>query len=207
MGATHSPRGLARRERGRFGKPAGRGGIAHRECIAMRDLTECLLQAYDSVADRAYRKYLNRGAEPGRELDDWLSAEREMQHELDVDISESESVVTVLASVPGFLGDEIDIGVESGWLIILGRRSRTARPGDPENGSSLVGAKHAAPGKGAWHRRVPSPRSDNPANGPAPPQIECIFSVIPLPADVDPTRCNAVLADGLLGIRMPKRAN
>lgn len=155
----------------------------------MRDLTECLIEACDSVADRAYRKYLNRGSEPGRELDDWLSAERELQHELAVDISESENIVSVLASVPGFLAEEIDIGVESGWLIILGRRSRQTGPSDAEN------------------RLDPSPLASGPANGPSPPQIECIFSVIPLPADVDPTRCDAVLADGLLGIRMPKRAN
>jgi len=28
---------------------------------------------------RAYEIYLTRGASPGRELDDWLAAERELQ--------------------------------------------------------------------------------------------------------------------------------
>jgi hypothetical protein len=34
---------------------------------------------HDRVAQRAYELYLARGCEQGRELDDWLCAEREMQ--------------------------------------------------------------------------------------------------------------------------------
>lgn len=30
------------------------------------------------IAARAYEKYLARGGQPGRELDDWLEAEREL---------------------------------------------------------------------------------------------------------------------------------
>ena len=32
----------------------------------------------DEIAGRAYELYLARGAQPGRDLDDWLQAEREL---------------------------------------------------------------------------------------------------------------------------------
>jgi hypothetical protein len=41
-------------------------------------LDSCINEIRDSVAKHAYEKYLARGAEQGRELEDWLSAEREM---------------------------------------------------------------------------------------------------------------------------------
>ncbi len=31
------------------------------------------------IRERAYQIFLNRGAQPGRELDDWLQAERELK--------------------------------------------------------------------------------------------------------------------------------
>jgi hypothetical protein len=34
--------------------------------------------SYDHIATRAYEIYIARGAEPGRDLDDWLEAERQL---------------------------------------------------------------------------------------------------------------------------------
>jgi hypothetical protein len=36
----------------------------------------------EEIRRRAYEIYLERGEEPGRELDDWLQAERELEHQL-----------------------------------------------------------------------------------------------------------------------------
>ncbi len=36
---------------------------------------------YEQIARRAYEIYLARGSEPGRELEDWLQAERELRNE------------------------------------------------------------------------------------------------------------------------------
>ena len=38
--------------------------------------------ALDEIAQRAYALYLGRGGEDGHDLDDWLTAERELQEEL-----------------------------------------------------------------------------------------------------------------------------
>lgn len=34
---------------------------------------------HDEIAEAAYRRYLNRGAEHGRDFDDWLQAEQELR--------------------------------------------------------------------------------------------------------------------------------
>jgi len=34
----------------------------------------------DEIRLRAYEIYLQRGGEPGREMEDWLQAERELEH-------------------------------------------------------------------------------------------------------------------------------
>ena len=36
----------------------------------------------EEIRRRAYEIYLERGEQPGRELDDWLQAERELAHEV-----------------------------------------------------------------------------------------------------------------------------
>jgi hypothetical protein len=33
----------------------------------------------EQIAQRAYQRYVERGSEPGREVEDWLEAERELR--------------------------------------------------------------------------------------------------------------------------------
>jgi hypothetical protein len=40
---------------------------------ARRDVT------HDEIAEAAYRRYLSRGGEHGRDFDDWVEAERELR--------------------------------------------------------------------------------------------------------------------------------
>ena len=42
----------------------------------------------DAIARRAYELYEARGGEPGRDLEDWLKAERELEAILRADVSE-----------------------------------------------------------------------------------------------------------------------
>jgi HSP20 family molecular chaperone IbpA len=92
---------------------------APREYVALHDLTDCLLRAYEFIAQRAYEKFLLRGGEPGRELEDWLDAERELLLPIVVNIEESEDFVRALAATPGFSGAEIGVGIEPRWLAII----------------------------------------------------------------------------------------
>lgn len=95
---------------------------ATRECVPLCDLTDCLLQAYEFVARRAYEKFLLRGGEAGQELEDWLSAERELLVPIAVDIEESADFVRAIASTPGFSGSDIGVGIEERWLAIVAYR-------------------------------------------------------------------------------------
>ncbi len=273
-----------------------------RENIAVHDITDCLIEAYDCVARLAYEKFVARGAQAGGELDDWLTAEHELLDNLPADIQDSGENITALVSVPGLHAAQIKIGIESRWLVIVSRRS-SARDGDRENdagkytrhGDAAANPEnHTEEGGRGMDGRDPDARDpddeacdeieaekvaefsravhgyrqrerngagsigpcddlhgsrrildvntfvgralsreglvverkcDEPANRAAgrngepasdeksghyellakpskpPPQL---FAILELPAEVDASRAIAVLADGLLGLRMPK---
>jgi len=239
-----------------------------RECIPLRDLTDCLLQAYDRVARRAYQRFLNRGGVPGGELEDWLSAEHELLGNLPVDLEDAGNSLSALASVPGLTGGELEIGIDSRWLVILGRNPQGEAVSeledldvDPNRVAAWASSVHAdartlrvcsqqgkeqqmAASQDGTRGLPPAVRADagisvtvaegvsnyqrslqkadilkaNESNGfsswpsegngldpvqtGAPSQLFCVME---LPAEVDPARSVAVLANGLLGIRMPKR--
>jgi Protein of unknown function (DUF2934) len=102
-------------------KPALRCA-ALRECVPLSDLTESLRCAYGRVARLAYAIFLDRGAQTGCEVADWLEADHETLGKMQVDIAVSEGVVTALASLTGYRGAEVSsIGIEPRCLLILGR--------------------------------------------------------------------------------------
>ena len=90
-----------------------------RESIPLRDLSDCLLDAYDFVAQRAYEKFVNRGNLGGDYLTDWLSAERELLPKLSADIQDSDNFVYALISIPGSDKRRVSVGIESRWLVVL----------------------------------------------------------------------------------------
>jgi hypothetical protein len=63
------------------------------ESVLLSDFAECLLQAYDGVARRAYQKYAARGYKRGRDNEDWLAAQKEVGFQMRVDGAESEKFV------------------------------------------------------------------------------------------------------------------
>lgn len=63
-------------------KPKSNGGTEPQATPTQADTGEVSVgnSARDEeIRRRAYEIYLERGAEPGRELDDWLQAERELE--------------------------------------------------------------------------------------------------------------------------------
>jgi HSP20 family molecular chaperone IbpA len=195
------------------------GAMPTRECIAVRDMTDCLIEAYDCVARLAYQKFVARGAQSGGELEDWLTAEHEMLDNLSVDIADSGDCVSALASVPGLHGAQINIGIESRWLVIVGRKDVEAdnvcRQEDDEKVAAFSKAIHsdaqtlrisaaAFASSPEFHARRNAVLS-NSVVAPSPDSPQQLFSIRELPAEVDPSRAVAVLANGLLGLRMPKK--
>jgi hypothetical protein len=196
-------------------KRTSRGpGKPQRECVALTDLTDCLLEAYDCVARRAYENFLARGLTPGGELEDWVRAERELLMDFTINVHDSSEFVYAMASVPDATAACLEIGIESRWLVILAQPSPTPRTRRAEIVPDVTRVSAVGPsGRGRKARGAEvsgreEPRSDT-VRGTAPrteddrPPSKSVC-IIELPADVDAANSIAVLADGLLAVRMPK---
>ena len=64
-------------------KPKGDGNTESQATSAKVALEEASTRNSardEEIRRRAYEIYLQRGQQPGRELDDWLQAERELEH-------------------------------------------------------------------------------------------------------------------------------
>lgn len=83
---------------------------------------ERMEEVRDTVARRAFEIFESKGRWPGRELDDWLRAESELLHPMHLELTESDSHVTVRAEVPGFTAKELEINVEPRRLTVTGKR-------------------------------------------------------------------------------------
>ena len=170
-----------------------------REFIPLRDLTDCLLDAYEAVTRRAQEKYLQRDDASSGELDDWLNAEGELLPALPIDIAESGDSVYALASVPNSSAT-IAIGIESRWLLILAPR----HPSNESRSAGILPAVLVFGGAAEIRRRDAGATKPGLTPSAAHPPHARTASVLELPAEVDAARSVAVLSNGLLAIRMPK---
>ena len=177
------------RLRKRVSKSPGRPA---RECILLGDPTDCLLDAYDCVARRAYENFLAHGPRPGGELEDWLTAERQLLLNFPIDIQEAPHFIYALASVPGATAARVSVGIESRWMVILVRQSHESAGGAALRPSSERPASESMLEQ--WHSCRNSTEETS-------AKSVCVMG---LPCAVDAARSIAVLADGVLGIRMAK---
>src|SRR4051812_18443884 len=54
--------------------------------VEVEHLFDRIAALQDRIAQRAFERFLERGAEPGHELEDWIAAERELLRVLPVDV-------------------------------------------------------------------------------------------------------------------------
>ena len=87
-----------------------------------------------AIAGRAHDLFEARGREHGHDLEDWLRAESELLCPVSIAMSESKDRVGVRANVAGFDQSEIEVSVEPGRVIILGKRHKVQgrEPGTTE---------------------------------------------------------------------------
>ncbi len=79
-------------------------------------------EIFGSISRRAFDIFQVDGAVFGRDLDNWLRAEREILHPIHINVSESKDAFDVKAEVPGFSEKELEISVEPRTLTIAGKR-------------------------------------------------------------------------------------
>jgi HSP20 family protein len=85
-------------------------------------LAEHVNAIFDAISRRAYEIFAGNGFTPGRELEDWFQAERELLHPVHIQVNETEDALEVKAEVPGFNEKELEVSVEPQRLVISGKR-------------------------------------------------------------------------------------
>lgn len=90
--------------------------------IKFGSLFDQIENTFNFIACRAYEIFESNGRAFGRDLDDWLRAEKELLHPVPVNITELNGSFEVTAEVPGFTEKEIEVGVEPCRLTIAGKR-------------------------------------------------------------------------------------
>jgi HSP20 family protein len=86
------------------------------------DFFERANEIFEEISRRAYEIFEGNGRTFGRDLEDWLQAERELLHAVHIQVSESGEALDLKAEVPGFSEKELSISVEPRRLIITGKR-------------------------------------------------------------------------------------
>lgn len=184
-----------------------------REQVPLRDLSECLLAAYEGVSRRALRLHQAGGAVPGSEVKEWKEAEHDLLGAMPVDLAETEDNFYALASVPGYAAPEISIAVEDRWLLISGfghsfGQAESVVGGVEFDESWIVsgcGELSVADTPGmndTWPLTLQS--------SPCAEQSfeDCVvrrpFCVVELGRKVDAARSIAVVANGMVAVRMVK---
>jgi HSP20 family molecular chaperone IbpA len=77
---------------------------------------------FDAISRRAFEIFEGSGHAPGREVDNWFQAERELLHPVHIQVNESEGALEIQAEVPGFSEKELEVNVEPRRLVISGKR-------------------------------------------------------------------------------------
>jgi HSP20 family protein len=90
--------------------------------VSPEQIIDHMKETFGAVSRRAFEIFEASGRRPGRDLDDWFQAERELLQPLQVEISETERTYTVKAELPGFTEKDIEVSLEPRRLTIGGTR-------------------------------------------------------------------------------------
>jgi HSP20 family protein len=82
-------------------------------------------ETLNNLTRRAYEIFEGNGRVLGRDLENWLRAERELLHPVTLNLLEADDSFLVKAEVPGFDEKELEIGVEPRRITVTGKREST----------------------------------------------------------------------------------
>jgi len=77
-------------------------------------------EVWHAVARRAFEIFEAGGKQDGNDLDNWLTAERELLSTADTELSEKDNEITIKAQVPGFSQKDLKVLVEPQKVLIKG---------------------------------------------------------------------------------------
>lgn len=90
--------------------------------VKFESLLDRMNEVFTDISKRAFEIFNGNGRVFGRELEDWLRAEREFLHPVQIQLSESGESLEVRAEVPGFSEKELEISAEPRRVTIGGKR-------------------------------------------------------------------------------------
>jgi HSP20 family protein len=76
----------------------------------------------DAISRRAFELYEKEGRVDGQDLRHWLEAERDILHPVAMKLEDADGEFIVLAELPGFTANDIEVSVEPRRVIITGKR-------------------------------------------------------------------------------------
>jgi HSP20 family molecular chaperone IbpA len=85
-------------------------------------------EARDAIRCRAYELFEKRGGAPGRDLDDWLQAEKDLFLVPHVHVNESEKSFRMTISAAGFDARDIDVIALPHELLVEAKTERRLEP-------------------------------------------------------------------------------
>ena len=90
--------------------------------VKFESLLDRMDDVFNNISKRAFEIFEGNGRIFGRELDDWLNAEKEFLHPVHIQVAESGESLEMHAEVPGFNEKELEIRVEPRRVTISGKR-------------------------------------------------------------------------------------
>jgi HSP20 family molecular chaperone IbpA len=94
--------------------------------VEPKTLFERINRLHDAIARRAFAMFENDGGFLGHGLEHWLKAEAELLHPVHIKLTETGEAVELQAEVPGFDSKDLEISLESGRVVISGKKESSA---------------------------------------------------------------------------------
>ena len=103
------------------------------ESVALFNRMEEIQQ---EIARRAFELFEQRGREPGRDFEDWSTAESELLAAVPIDLEETDEAFKITTAVPGFGEKDIKIAAEPNRVFISGKVEE--KQSEEGSGASLL---------------------------------------------------------------------
>ncbi len=130
---------------------------------------------HDAIARRAYDLFASRGFSHGHDWEDWFLAESEFLQPVPLDISETDRELKIVAALPGFTENDLEVRVEPRRLFISGQREERSK--DKKKGEAVYSQR----------------------------RYDEVFRAVDLAAEIDPDKVKSTFTNGKLEISMPKK--
>ncbi|MBZ5526217.1 MAG: Hsp20 family protein [Acidobacteriia bacterium] len=140
-----------------------------------KDVFEQMTEWSNRIAKRAFEIFENNGFLSGRDLENWLAAERELLKPVAVEVKEKKDEFLVTAEVPGFEPKDLEIQIEGPRLVIKGKQDFTREEKNKEG--AVVYTERKA---------------------------KQLYRVIDLPGAVLDEKVEAEIKNGVLELKLPK---